>query len=120
MAVHCHAPVPTTVLPEGGMNEATDFGQVFGRLAADGEREQTFPMGGVNVRLVRVPGGGEGRWDSHAHSTETVVVWSGDFKVEFRDGTLELGAGQCCVVPVGAEHRGTSRGGAEVVLFQQA
>lgn len=102
------------------MNQATDFKAVFDRLAADGRREETFPMGGVNVRLVRVAAGGEGRWDSHAHSTETVVVWSGDFTVEFRDGTLDLRPGQCCVVPVQAEHRGTSKRGAEVVLFQQA
>lgn len=102
------------------MDQVADFGVVFARLATEGKREETFPMGGVNVRLVRVAGGGEGRWDSHAATTETVVVWSGDFQVRFRDGTLDLTAGQCCVVSVGAEHQGTSRGGAEVVLFQQA
>ena len=46
------------------------------------------------------------------------MVWSGEFKVEYRDRTLLLTAGQCCVVPVGAEHRGTSPTGAEVVLFR--
>ncbi len=97
-----------------------DFSAVFARLAAEGGREETVTLGGVNVRMVRVIGGGEGRWDSHAGTAETVVVWGGDFTVEFRDHTLRLSAGQCCVVPVGAEHRGTSREGAEVVLFQQA
>ena len=95
-----------------------DFAAVFARLRTEGLREETTELGGVSVRLVRVSGGGEGRWDHHGHTTETVVVWSGDFTVEFRDHTLRLGAGQCCVVPVGAEHRGTSRNGAEVVLFQ--
>ncbi len=98
----------------------TDFPAVFARLRADGAREETTLLGGIHVRLVRVPGGGDGRWDSHSHSAETVVVWSGDFTVEFRDHVLNLSPGQCCVVPVGAEHRGTSRGGAEVVLFQTA
>ena len=97
-----------------------DFAAAFARLAAEGHREETTPLGGVDVRLVRVAGGGEGRWDRHDHSTETVVVWSGDFAVAFRDRTLQLGAGQCCVVPVGSEHRGTSRGGAEVILFQSS
>jgi len=97
----------------------TDFTKVFARLAAAGQREETTPLGGVNVRLVRVAAGGEGRWDRHATTTETVVVWSGAFTVEFRDHTLERTAGQCCVVPTGAEHRGTSRDGAEIVLFQQ-
>ncbi len=96
-----------------------DFAATFADLAARNAREATVPLGGVDVRLVRVPGGGEGRWDSHDDSTETVVVWSGEFKVEYRDRTLLLTAGQCCVVPVGAEHRGTSPTGAEVVLFRK-
>ncbi len=102
------------------MNQSTDFAEIFARLARDGEVEQTTNLGGVNVRLVRVPGGGPGSWGSHDATTETVVVWSGDFTVDFRDQSLTLGAGQCCVVPVAAEHRGTSKAGAEVVLFQQA
>ncbi len=102
------------------MNQMTDFAETFGRLAKDGRSEETDQLGGVNVRLVRVKGGGEGRWDSHGATTETVVVWSGEFTVEFRDHTLQLSSGQCCVVPVGAEHRGTSKTGAEIVLFQQA
>jgi mannose-6-phosphate isomerase-like protein (cupin superfamily) len=97
-----------------------DFAQEFGRLKAEGQSESTTTIGGVAVRLVRVAGGGEGRWDSHGHTTETAIVWSGDFKVEFRDRTLSLSAGQCCVVPAGAEHRGTSKGGAEVILFTAA
>ena len=96
-----------------------DFAATFADLAARNAREAAVPLGGVDVRLVRVPGGGEGRWDSHDDSTETVVVWSGEFKVEYRDRTLLLTAGQCCVVPVGAEHRGTSPTGAEVVLFRK-
>ncbi len=96
-----------------------DFAAGFADLAARGAREATVPLGGLDVRLVRVSQGGEGRWDHHADSTETVVVWSGEFTVEFRDRTLLLTAGQCCVVPIGAEHRGTSRTGAEVVLFRK-
>ncbi len=102
------------------MTQCTDFAEVFARLAREGRSEETTQLGGVNVRLVRVPGGGEGRWDHHGSTTETVVVWSGDFTVEFRDATLNLSAGQCCVVPIAAEHRGTSKSGAEVILFQQA
>lgn len=97
-----------------------DFAAEFGRLAAADERETTSILGGVAVRLVRVAGGSEGRWDSHPSTAETAICWSGDFSVEFRDGTVILGPGQCCVVPAGAEHRGISKGGAEVVLFTAA
>jgi mannose-6-phosphate isomerase-like protein (cupin superfamily) len=96
-----------------------DFGKVFADLAASGAREKTTPLGGVDVRLVRVPANVEGRWDSHPGDTETVVVWSGEFHVEFRDATLRLSKGQCCVVPAGAPHRATSPTGADVVLFKR-
>ena len=102
------------------MNKSTDFAEAFARLAQEGQAEETTNLGGVNVRLVRVPGGGPGSWGGHDATTETVIVWSGDFTVDFRDHSLVLAPGQCCVVPVGVEHRGTSKGGAEVVLFQQA
>ena len=34
-----------------------DFGAAFGDLAARNARETTVPLGGVDVRLVRVPAG---------------------------------------------------------------
>ena len=98
----------------------TDFAETFRRLAQEGRAEATAELGGVKIRTVRVAGGGEGRWDRHDATAETVLVWSGDFSVEFRDHAVHLSAGQCCVVPLGAEHRGTSKTGADVVLFQQA
>ena len=48
--------------PRGGpaMNRSTDFAEVFGRLAREDRSEETTHLGGVNVCLVRVKGGGEG------------------------------------------------------------
>lgn len=99
--------------------QSVDFAAVFARLAVANAAEETITLGGMNVRMVRVPGGGPGCWDSHVHTAETAIVWSGDFSVEFRDGTVSLTTGQCCIVPVKAEHRGTSREGAEVILLTQ-
>lgn len=101
------------------MTSMIDFSKAFARLAANGATEETVTVGGVNVRMVRVAGGAPGRWNSHDHTPETVLVWAGDFTVEFRDRTLSLSGGQCCLVPIDTEHRGTSQEGAEVVLFTQ-
>jgi mannose-6-phosphate isomerase-like protein (cupin superfamily) len=105
---------------ESTMDAMLDFGAIFRRLAAEGEREHHTVLGGVDVRLVRVDGGASGRWDTHDDTTETVIIWSGAFDVAFRDHAVSLTAGQCCVVPLGAEHRGTSPTCAEVVLFKAA
>jgi mannose-6-phosphate isomerase-like protein (cupin superfamily) len=61
-----------------------------------------------------------GRWDRHDDTTETVIVWSGTFDVAFREYNISLRAGQCCVVPIRAEHQGTSLNGAEVILLKSA
>ena len=102
------------------MQQAIDFNEIFDRLERDGRSEETMQHGGVDVRLVRVVSGGEGRWDHHDRTAEIVVVWSGDFTVEFSDHTLLLAKGQCCVVPMGTKHRGTSQAGANVILYQQS
>lgn len=94
-----------------------DFAREFGRLAGANERESRQKLGGVAVRLVRLPRGAQGPWDSHADTAETAILWSGDFSVELRDRTLRLEPGQCCVVPRGAEHRGSTEGGAELILL---
>ena len=96
-----------------------DFAATFAHLASAGQVEESVTIGGINVRMVRIAGGGEGRWGRHEHSAETVLVWSGDFQVEFRRDVLTLAAGEGCVVPMGHDHRGTSKGGAEVILFTQ-
>lgn len=102
------------------MNQALDFSEIFQCLEKDGRSEETAHLGGVDIRFVRVNGGGKGRWDRHSQTFETVLIWTGEFTVEFRDHTLRLSRGQCCVVPAGVEHRGTSTTGAEVVLFQKS
>ncbi len=102
------------------MDQILDFGAVFKHLAETGERQHHAVVGGIDIRLIRVEGGGAGRWDRHGDTPETVLVWSGAFDVAFREHTLSLRAGQCCVVPIGAEHQGTSPTGAEVILFKSA
>jgi mannose-6-phosphate isomerase-like protein (cupin superfamily) len=102
------------------MDESLDFGAIFRRLEAGGERQHHALLNGIDVRLVRVEGGAPGRWDVHEDTPETVIVWSGSFDVAFKDHIVSLGAGQCCVVPTGAEHRGASATGAEVILFKSA
>lgn len=94
------------------MDPVIDFGATFERLAVDGDGQHHAVLGGVDVRLVRIAGGAAGRWDRHDDTTETVVVWSGAFDVAFRDRVVSLGAGQCCVIPLGVEHQGTSPTGA--------
>jgi mannose-6-phosphate isomerase-like protein (cupin superfamily) len=48
------------------------------------------------------------------------LVWNGRFRVEFRDRTVELHAGELLVVPRGIEHRTAADEEVEVILFEPA
>ncbi len=43
------------------MNQATEFAEVFGRFGREERTGETTQLGGANVRLVKMAGGGEGR-----------------------------------------------------------
>ncbi len=100
------------------MTDTIDFAESFAAAASATPKEASVTLGGQQVRLVAFAG--TGTWHKHDAADETVIVWSGTFDVEYRDRTVRLGAGQCTVVGRGAEHRGVSADGAQVVLVRAA
>ena len=97
-------------------SDTIDFASLFAGLAAQPAPARSFALGGQSVRLVAFDG--EGGWHQHATASETVIVWSGVFDVEYRDRVVRLGPGQCTVIAPGVEHRGVSAAGAQVVLLR--
>ena len=48
---------------------------------------------------------GDFQWHSHADTDEVFWVIAGDLRIDFRDGSVEMGAGDMVVVPAGVEHK---------------
>jgi mannose-6-phosphate isomerase-like protein (cupin superfamily) len=71
---------------------------------------------GQEVKLVKVEG--EFPWHLHEGEDEFFLVWNGRFRVEFRDHVVELGPGECVVVPRGIEHRTCADEEAAVLLIE--
>jgi mannose-6-phosphate isomerase-like protein (cupin superfamily) len=71
---------------------------------------------GQEVKIVKV----QGEFPWHRHDTEDVffMVWKGRFRVEFSDHVVELGPGECLVVPRGIEHRTCANEEAEILLIE--
>jgi mannose-6-phosphate isomerase-like protein (cupin superfamily) len=44
-------------------------------------------------------------WHSHKETDETFLVLEGDLRIDFRDGAVEIGAGELFIVPKGVEHK---------------
>ena len=73
------------------------------------------PIAQVNDHVVRISVmTSPYYWHSHPNSDETFLVVDGRLKIEFENGSLELGPGQMVSVPKGLRHR-TSPVGARCV-----
>lgn len=75
-------------------------------------------LNGQQVKLVKFQGTFD--WHAHAAEDELFLVHRGEFRMEFRDRTVTLAAGDMLVVPRGIEHRPVADQEVEVVLFEPA
>ncbi len=75
-------------------------------------------LNGQHVKLVKFQG--PFVWHQHEHEDELFYVVRGEFRMEFRDRTVELRAGDLLVVPRGTEHRPVADREVEVMLFEPA
>jgi len=75
-------------------------------------------VNGQDVKIIKVKG--EFVWHHHDSEDEFFVTWSGRFRVEFRDRVVELGPGECVVVPRGVEHRTCADEETLVLCFEPA
>ena len=75
-------------------------------------------LNGQHVKLVKFQG--EFVWHDHADEDEMFLVLKGGFRMEFRDRSVALTAGEFLIVPKGVEHRPVAIEEVEVMLFEPA
>ena len=78
-------------------------------------------VGELNGQLVKVVKFlGPFVWHHHEHEDELFYVVKGRFRMEFRDRTQDIAAGEFLIVPRGVEHRPVADEEVEVMLFEPA
>jgi mannose-6-phosphate isomerase-like protein (cupin superfamily) len=60
-------------------------------------------MNDYQFKIVKLQG--DFVWHDHKDTDETFLVIEGHLRIDFRDGAVELGAGEMFVVPKGMEHK---------------
>lgn len=75
-------------------------------------------LNGQQVKLAKLKG--EFIWHKHDHEDEMFYVLKGQFKMEFRDRTVELKEGEFLIVPRGVEHRPVAEEEVSIMLFEPA
>jgi len=95
-----------------------DLAETFARFHEQWSPKVVGELNGQMVKLVRFQG--EFVWHKHDHEDEMFLVIDGAFRMELRDGNIELSAGQFVIVPRGVEHRPVAERECQVMLFEPA
>jgi len=75
-------------------------------------------LNGQHVKLVKM--NGEFIWHKHDAEDELFFVVKGNFRMEFRDKTIELKENEIIIVPRGVEHKPVADEEVWVLLFEPA
>jgi mannose-6-phosphate isomerase-like protein (cupin superfamily) len=75
-------------------------------------------LNGQHVKVVKFQG--EFVWHDHRDEDEMFLVLKGQFRMDFRDHSVDLHEGEFLIVPHGVEHRPVAEQEVEVLLFEPA
>ena len=98
------------------MPSKVNLEEKFGLFSEHWRPKVIAALNGQEVKVIKVKG--EFPWHHHENEDEFFLVWKGAFRVEFQDQIVELGAGECVVVPRGVEHRTCADEEAEILCFE--
>jgi mannose-6-phosphate isomerase-like protein (cupin superfamily) len=98
--------------------EAVSIGEKMKRVDQTWRPKVIAELNGQEVKVVKIEG--VFPWHHHADIDELFLCWSGRFRMEFRDRSVDLGPGEMIVVPRGVEHRPVAEEAAEILLFEPA
>jgi mannose-6-phosphate isomerase-like protein (cupin superfamily) len=83
--------------------EAINFGKKFRLFHEQWQPKVIAEMNDYQFKLVRLQG--DFIWHDHKNTDETFIVLEGVLRIDFRDGAVQLSAGDMFVVPKGVEHK---------------
>ena len=96
--------------------EAINFTSKFELFSEHWRPKVIAAMNDYQFKLVKLQG--DFVWHLHEDTDEAFVVLEGDLRIEFRDGAVNLGAGEMVVVPKGIEHRPCAKSEVKLMLIE--
>jgi mannose-6-phosphate isomerase-like protein (cupin superfamily) len=83
--------------------KAINLGEKFGLFAEQWQPKVIAEMNDYQFKIVKIQG--DFIWHDHKDTDETFIVIEGTLRIDFRDGSVEIGPGEMFVVPKGVEHK---------------
>ena len=92
------------------------FAQKFALFSEQWQPKVIAEMNDYQFKIVRLEG--DFVWHSHADTDEAFLVLEGVLRIDFRDGAVELAAGEMFVVPKGKEHKPFAESEVKILLIE--
>jgi mannose-6-phosphate isomerase-like protein (cupin superfamily) len=105
-------------LAENYRMDKVNLAEKLGLIAEHWRPKIVGELNGQEVKLAKFKG--TSVWHHHDHEDELFLGLSGRFRVEFQDGSVEVGPGEFLIVPRGVEHRPSADEEAAILVFEPA
>ena len=83
--------------------KSINLNQKFGLFDEQWQPKVVAEMNDYQFKIVKLQG--DFIWHDHKNTDETFFVIEGALRIDFRDGAVEVAAGEMFVVPKGVEHK---------------
>lgn len=95
-----------------------NFAEKFALFSEQFSPKIVAAMNDYHFKLGRFQG--DFVWHRHADTDEVFIVLDGAMRLDFREGSVELQAGEMFVVPQGSEHKPFAEKECKIMLIERA
>ena len=96
--------------------EAINFQKKFAKFSKQWSPKIIAQMNDYQFKLVKIKG--DFTWHDHKETDEVFIVIEGEMRIDFRDGSIALRAGEMTVVPKGVEHKPFAEKECKILLVE--
>ena len=96
--------------------DAINFQQKLGLFQEHWTPKVIAEMNDYQFKIVKIKG--DFVWHDHPDTDETFIVLKGNLQIDFRDGHVNIAAGEMFVVPKGVEHKPYAKEEVEMLLIE--
>ena len=96
--------------------EPINLQQKFGLFQEQWAPRVIAEMNNYQFKIAKLQG--EFIWHDHSDTDEAFLVIDGHLRIDFRDGSVNLGPGELFVVPKGVEHKPFAAEEARIMLIE--
>ena len=96
--------------------KSINLGQKFRLFDEQWQPKVIAEMNDYQFKIVKLQG--DFVWHDHKDTDETFIVIEGDLRIDFRDGAVDVAAGEMFVVPKGVEHKPYAKHEVKLLLIE--